>query len=60
MTPQYKPYRYAARDHGWWRQESLAKQYQEEDENMDIQTYAHLLLSAHVALRRRQVLWVIK
>ncbi len=27
---------------------------------MDFQTYAELLLAAHVAQRRRQALWVVK
>jgi hypothetical protein len=27
---------------------------------VDYQTYAELLLAAHVAERRRQVLWVVK
>jgi hypothetical protein len=31
-----------------------------EDEDMDVQTYAQLLLAARVAGRRRQVLWVVK
>jgi hypothetical protein len=30
------------------------------DADMDIQTYAQLLLAAHAAQRRRQVLWVVK
>ena len=37
----------------------LAEKYQDDDD-MDIQTYAQLLLAAHVAQRRRQVLWVVK
>jgi hypothetical protein len=41
----------------------LAAKYQDDDlvdSDMDIQTYAQLLLAAHVAQRRRQVLWVVK
>lgn len=41
----------------------LAAKYQDDDlidDDMDIQTYAHLLLAAHVAQRRHQVLWVVK
>jgi hypothetical protein len=41
----------------------LAEKYQEDDlidEDMDIQTYGQLLLAAHEAQRRRQVLWVVK
>ena len=41
----------------------LAAKYHDEDsidDDMDIQTYAQLLLAAHVAQRRRQVLWVVK
>jgi hypothetical protein len=42
---------------------ALADSYLEddrEDEEMDVQTYAQLLLAARVAGRRRQVLWVVK
>jgi len=41
----------------------LAAKYQDDDlidDDEDIQTYAQLLLAAHVAQRRRQVLWVVK
>jgi hypothetical protein len=41
----------------------LAAKYQDDDlidSDMDIQTYAQLLLAARVAQRRRQVLWVVK
>jgi hypothetical protein len=42
----------------------LVAKYQDDDllidDDMDIQTYAQLLLAAHVAQRRRQVLWVVK
>jgi hypothetical protein len=39
----------------------LAARYDDAvDDDMDIQTYAALLQAAHVAERRRQVLWVVK
>ena len=41
----------------------LAAKYRDDDlvdDNMDIQTYAQLLLAAHVARGRRQILWVVK
>jgi hypothetical protein len=41
----------------------LARRYQDEDIEEDDfanQTYVELLLAAHEATRRRQVLWVIK
>jgi hypothetical protein len=41
----------------------LAVKYQDDDlidSDMEIQTYAQLLLAAHVAQHRRQVLWVVK
>jgi hypothetical protein len=41
----------------------FAEKYQEDDlidDDTDIQTYAQLLLAAHVAHRRRQVLWAVK
>jgi hypothetical protein len=41
----------------------LAAKYQEDDlidADMDIQTYAQLLLAARVAQLRRQILWVVK
>jgi hypothetical protein len=38
----------------------LACQSADEDDETDIQTYAELLLAAHVAQARRQVLWVVK
>jgi hypothetical protein len=41
----------------------LAVKYQDDDlidDDMDIQTYAQLLLASHAAQRRRQVLWVVK
>lgn len=41
----------------------LAEKYQDDDlidDDMEIQTYAQLLLAAHLADRRRQVLWVVK
>ena len=41
----------------------LAAKYRDDDlvdADMDVQTYAQLLLAAHVAQRRRQVLWVVK
>jgi hypothetical protein len=41
----------------------LAARYQDDDlieDDMDIQTYAQLLLAARVAQRRQQVLWVVK
>ena len=41
----------------------LAAKYQDDDlidSDMDIQTYAQLLLAAHEAERRRQVLWIVK
>jgi hypothetical protein len=31
-----------------------------EEGDMDFQAYAELLLAAHVAERRRQVLWIVK
>jgi hypothetical protein len=43
--------------------QQLAEKYQDEDsidEDEDIQTYGQLLLAAHEAQRRRQVLWVVK
>ncbi len=41
----------------------LAAKYQEDDlvdDDMDIQTYAQLLIAAHTAQLRRQVLWIVK
>jgi hypothetical protein len=41
----------------------LAERYSDDDladEDMDIQTYAQLLLAARLAQRRQQVLWVVK
>ena len=41
----------------------LTERYQDDeavDDDMDIQTYAQLLLAARIALLRRQVLWIIK
>jgi hypothetical protein len=41
----------------------LAAKYDDDDladDDMDIQTYAQLLLAAHVAQRRQQVLWIVK
>lgn len=41
----------------------LAAKYQDDDlvdDDMDIQTYAQLLLAAHAAQRRQQILWVVK
>ena len=43
--------------------EELAARYDDDDlvdSDMDIQTYAALLMAAHEAMRRRQVLWVVK
>jgi hypothetical protein len=31
-----------------------------DDGDMDFQTYAELLLAAHVAVQRRQILWIVK
>jgi hypothetical protein len=42
----------------------LARGYLEDDDrvddDMDVQTYAQLLLAAHEAMRRRQPLWIVK
>lgn len=44
----------------------LAEKYDDDDDDdlcddeMDIQTYIQLLLAVHVAVRRHQVLWVVK
>lgn len=41
----------------------LATKYDDDDlvdDDMDLQTYAQLLLAAHVAQRRSQILWVVK
>jgi hypothetical protein len=42
----------------------LARSYLEDDDrvddDMDIQTYAQLLLAAHEAMRRKQPLWIVK
>jgi hypothetical protein len=41
----------------------FAAKYQDDDlidDDMDIQTYAQLLLASHTAQRRRQVLWIVK
>jgi hypothetical protein len=41
----------------------LAAKYEEDDlidSDIEVQTYAELLLAAHVAQDRRQVLWVVK
>jgi hypothetical protein len=43
--------------------QQLAEKYQDDDlvdDDMDIQTYAQLLMAVHEAQRRRQVLWVVK
>jgi hypothetical protein len=33
---------------------------EDDDDSMAIQTYAELLLAAHLAMCRRQVLWIVK
>jgi len=41
----------------------LAARYQADDlvdDDLDVQTYAHLLLAAHAAQARRQTLWMVK
>jgi hypothetical protein len=42
---------------------AVAAKYEDDDlvdDDMDIQTYAQLLLAAHIAQRRKQALWVVK